>query len=270
MSIVSVNIKGGLGNQMFQLATAYAYSRYYKYELLILKENNNQRPYYWETILKKWSKYLVDILPNALYIYIEQEDFRYIQIPYLEKGLYLKGYYQSSKYFYNDIIKTEIKELMKPSYELLEKVQNKYTYLLNNINRVVVIHARRTDYITFSNIHGPLSIDYYINAIDKMLCRVNNPIFLMVSDDNTYWNEFKLVYPKINQYEQYILEDESDVNTMILLQHFSYYIMSNSTFIWWCIWLSENTKHVISPSKWFGPEGPKNYSDIYEDTWERI
>ena len=271
MSIL-INIMGALGNQMFLLSAGYAYSRYYKYKLQILKENNNGiRPYYWENILKKWCNYLVDKLPDTLSIYTEQKETTYTAIPNtLENGLFLKGYYQTSKYFYNDTIKQEIKELMSPSLELLEKIKNKYKYLLDNIDRVIVIHARRTDYITFSDIHGPLSSDYYIKAIDKMLDKIPNPIFLMSSDDNSYWNELKAVYSKINNYEQHILYNESDINIMTLLQQFSYYIMSNSTFIWWCVWLSDNTKYVISPSKWFGPKGPKEYNDIYEDNWERI
>jgi hypothetical protein len=271
MPIISISIMGGLGNQMFQLAVAYAYSRRYNYRLEIQKENNNgNRPYYWHSILKKWNNYLVDSIPNTLSIYNEQQDTTYIPIPQLENGIYLKGYYQTSKYFYNDTIKLEIKELMKPSLELLEEVKYKYSYLFKNRDRIIVIHARRTDYLTFAPIHGPLSTDYYINAIDKMLNKISNPIFLMTSDDNSYWNELKSVYPKINNYEQYILENESDIYTMALLQQFSYYIMANSTFIWWCVWLSDNTKYVIAPSKWFGPSGPKEYNDIYENNWERI
>ena len=46
-----------------------------------------------------------------------------------------------------------------------------------------------------------------------------------------------------------ILED-NDVNTFALLQQFHYFIMSNSTFIWWCAYLA-NTKKVIVPAKWF-------------------
>ena len=42
--------------------------------------------------------------------------------------------------------------------------------------------------------------------------------------------------------------------------------MSNSTFIWWCVWLS-NAQQVIAPSKWFGPLGPSEYEDIYEPSW---
>jgi hypothetical protein len=65
------------------------------------------------------------------------------------------------------------------------------------------------------------------------------------------------------------LDEDSDIFTFTLLQEFYNYIMSNSTFIWWCIWLS-NAKKVIAPSQWFGPNGPKQFTDIYEKGWELI
>jgi len=272
MKIISVNIMGGLGNQMFQLASAYAYAKKNKCKLSILKNKlvYDRRPLYWDSILKKWEKYLVDSIPNTLSVWNEEEATKFTTIPNApSNGLYLRGYYQSSKYFYNNI-KYEIKELMKPSRELFEEVNNKYKYLIENKERVIVVHARRTDYIAYADFHNPLSTSYYIQSIDKMLEKISNPIFLLTSDDNNYWNELKQDYPKLNEYEQYILDNETDINSMTLLQQFSYYIMSNSTFIWWCVWLSDYTKYVIAPSKWFGPKGPQDYEDIYEESWERI
>jgi hypothetical protein len=51
-----------------------------------------------------------------------------------------------------------------------------------------------------------------------------------------------------------------------LLQQFRHFIMSNSTFIWWCVYLS-SAHHVIAPAKWFGPKGPHPFHDIYEPSW---
>jgi hypothetical protein len=273
MTVLTINIMGGLGNQMFQLASAYAYAKKYNYTLVILRNKlfYDKRPLYWNNILQKWQKYLVDTLPNTLSLWNEEIATKYTPIPQAPaNGLYLRGYYQSSKYFYDNNIKSEIKELMKPSQILFDEVNMKYNYLLSNRDRVIVTHARRTDYLKFSDIHGPLSTDYYISAIDKMIEKISNPIFLLTSDDNNFWNELKESYPKLNNYEQFILNNETDINSMVLLQQFSYYIMSNSTFIWWCVWLSDNLKYAITPSKWFGPKGPQEYDDIYEESWEKF
>ena len=72
--IVSVNIGGGLGNQMFQIATAYVYAQKYngKLELLKYKKSNDGRDTYWNSILFRCKPYLVDSLSDTLIQYSEK------------------------------------------------------------------------------------------------------------------------------------------------------------------------------------------------------
>jgi hypothetical protein len=103
-----------------------------------------------------------------------------------------------------------------------------------------------------------------------MLAKVSNPIFLLAGDDINFWEEIRNEIPEVYSHE-YVYVNENDILTFVLLQQFKNFIMSNSTFIWWCVWLSsDDKKNVIAPSKWFGPDGPELYSDIYEPTWEII
>ena len=271
--IVSVNIMGGLGNQLFQIASAYAYAKKNNGILQIIHEiNNGNRPVYWETLLKKIKPYLVSSIPPTLEQWREDFPTMYKDIGELSfSGKYLNGYLQSSKYFYNDEIKNEIKELFTQDKSLINEICNKYKYLIENKNRIVVIHARRTDYLTDFNkqFHGVQTSIYYTEAINKILQYVNNPIFLLSSDDNSYWNEIKEDIHIVFNSEYFIIENESDINTFLLLQHFNNVIMSNSSFIWWTTWLS-NASNVIAPSKWFGPIGPCLFNDIYESHWHLI
>jgi hypothetical protein len=142
---------------------------------------------------------------------------------------------------------------------------------LDNKHNVVVVHARRTDYVINQHkidYHGPLPVEYYTKAINNISQHIKNPMYLLVSDDPSFWdgviNESKQLSNK------FILDDENDVNTLALLQQFEYFIIANSTFSWWAAWLSENTKKVIAPSKWFGPLGTQNYKDIYMPLWQLI
>jgi hypothetical protein len=255
--VVSVNIMGGLGNQLFQIAAAYSYARQNGAQLqLFNKKDNGNRSLYWDTIFSSLAPYLVDSLP-ALKHWRETLPTMYTPIPAIdEHGLYLNGYLQTSKYH----IKDEIKQSFK--VDLSPKLLDKYSYLLSNKEHVVVMHSRQTDYVKHREFHGPLTIEYYKEALGRMTETVKHPFLVLCGDDNTFWKNMEIEYPHI------ILED-SDINTFALLQQFHYFIMSNSTFIWWCVYLA-NTKKAFVPAKWFGPAGPSPYEDIYEDEWERI
>jgi len=261
---------GGLGNQLFQIASAYAYARKENGTLQILHiTQNGNRPVYWNSLLKRLGQYLVPSLP-PLEQWHETMPTHYKEIgPLLSPGKYLNGYLQSSKYFYNDEIKQEIRELFRPNKALEVDVYNKYAYLMNHKDRVVIMHARRTDYLTYKEIHGPLEGSYYKKAVEQMMKSVQNPIFLLCGDDNHFWKEIKDDISAVYQQEHLILEGETDINTFVLLQQFNNIIMANSTFIWWTTWLAD-AKNVIAPAKWFGPEGPAQYEDIYESSWTRI
>ena len=269
--VVSVHIKGGLGNQLFQIAAAYAYAKKEKGILHILhKEHNGDRPVYWETVLHRVKPYLVQSIPPHMIHWNEVLPTMYHSIPPLtSQGVLLDGYRQTSNYFYNYEIQQELRELFAPSSALMNEMSARYSFLLENKDRVVVVHARRTDYLRNQHMidfHGPLSSSYYKEAIQKMKEKVKDPIWLLTSDDNRYWMEIE---KELDIHAPVILMNESDIHTFALLQQFQHVIMSNSTFIWWCVWMAD-AKHVIAPSKWFGPTGPHPYDDIYEDHWERI
>ena len=102
------------------------------------------------------------------------------------------------------------------------------------------------------------------------MCKtVENPIFLLASDDVQYWNDNAAQIPEFNKENMHILDGENEIDTLTLLQQFHYYIIANSTFSWWACWLSD-AKRTIAPAKWFGPWGIKNYQDIYCSNWEKI
>lgn len=274
--VVSVNIMGGLGNQMFQLATAYSYARKNNGNLKVLrnKRESDGRPLYWDSFLSRFNKYLVDSIPDTLEQWYESGATEYNQIPDLNhNGLFLNGYLQSPTYFSDTLIKNEIRDLFKPTSNVLEHIQTKYGSLLESKERVIVVHARRTDYLRnqdIINFHGPLTIEYYKEAIKRMTLKVKNPIFLLSSDDPTFWLSVIGEVPELYNNCIYILNNENEINTIALLEQFHYFIIANSTFSWWASWLSSDVRGIIAPSKWFGPAGPQNYKDIYLSEWELI
>ena len=144
--VVSVNIMGGLGNQMFQLATAYSYARKNNGNLKVMrnKRESDGRPLYWDSFLSRFNKYLVDSIPNNLEQWHESGATEYSQIPDLnQNGLFLNGYLQSPKYFSDTLIQNEIRDLFKPTLDVLHIIQTKYKFCL-------VYYVSHTENILFN------------------------------------------------------------------------------------------------------------------------
>jgi hypothetical protein len=274
IGVVSIKIQGGLGNQMFQLATAYAYAKQNHGKLIVLRNkiDYDGRPLYWDSMLYRFREFLVDTLPNGLEQWYESGPTEFNIIPSLpSNGIFLNGYLQSPKYF-GDYTE-EIRELFKPSPNTMSNIQSRFGLLLKNKDRIVIVHARRTDYLKdqdIINYHGPLSIDYYNEAIKKISNEIEDPIFILAADDSSFWDSVINELPQLSNSNIYILDDNNETSTLALLQQFQYFIIANSTFSWWAAWLSKDTKKVIAPAKWFGPTGPQNYKDIYMPSWELI
>ena len=260
--LVTVPLIGGLGNQMFEIATAYAYARREGGKLLLQYINHcGKRPVYWDSFFASFASQLVSGLPH-LPVWREVNATTYTPLPPLTAaGLRLDGYLQSSKYFADAA--EEIRERFQAPRSLQDAVEEKYAELLSQRERVVVVHARRTDYLQHMEVHSPVGVEYYRESVRRVRNTVNNPLFLLVSDDPSFWRS------ELPDLEGTILDDATDVETMILLQRFQYFVMSNSTFIWWATWLAK-PQHVWVPARWFGPKGPREWEDIYEAEWERI
>jgi hypothetical protein len=270
--IISIMIMGGLGNQMFQIAVAYAHARANGGTLRLLRNklNADGRSMYWDSVLRRCVSYLTDHLPPVR-PYDEVTQMTYTQIPAPSGAQLLKGYFQAGEYF--SAQKPAIRALFASAPETLDKIRIKYDYFLENRERVVVVHARRTDYCKNPEIiafHGPLPTTYYDASTKNMCGRIEKPIFLLCSDDPSYWVTSMPYIESLHTNEFHILSDEDDVTTLALLQQFHYFIMANSTFSWWAVWLAKAPRHVIAPAKWFGPTGVHPHEGIYESAWEKM
>ena len=146
MKYIIIQLSGGIGNQLFQLANAYQISINYSEELLICNINSSGRNVYWESILSKFKNTLISIekyreLKQKSRIYNwAMTRFEYkIELDSSIDYYCIEGYYQSYKYF--------------------DKLQfNKLLNIEENLNipnvtlQDVAIHIRRTDY-TKNNFH---------------------------------------------------------------------------------------------------------------------
>ena len=258
--MLSTQLQGGLGNQMFQIAAAYG---------VALRNNAipefNFENHYLPLQGRKAKNYIDSIfrnikINNALHSFeniYQEQSHHFSEIEYKE-DLCLVGYFQSEKYFSD--CEDEIRELFGPSAEINSYLQGKYSAVLNKIS--TSIHIRRGDYLKFSNIHPQCTQEYYIKAMSLV---APTEVYVIFSDDPE-WCKRNFTGNKF-----YVVDNEEDYIDMYLMSQCSNNIIANSSFSWWGGWLNANqSKKVITPSRWFGDDGPQDTQDIIPDDWIKV
>jgi len=245
-SIIYANVVGGLGNQLFIIATALAYS----------KKHNKTLHCFFNHTEKRQNHFNLPIgLPNDTQIGLTYHEprFSYTEIPFVDGNILITGYFQCAKYFDAEII----------SSITIPKSLN-YTFpVIPETKTPVCIHIRRTDYIMFQDFHCLPPDDYYTKAINIMREKLPNPYFLIFSDDIEYVNN--TVIGDITNDEKVVV-DQCNVDCINIMRECNHFIIANSSFSWWGAMLGGYTT-VIAPKTWFGEKGPQDWQDIYQPDW---
>jgi len=299
--MITVKLSGGLGNQMFQYATAKALAlkknTQVKLDLTTLNHRLPMRDYVFRTydldlfnikvklsFLSRFSKFgknvafilakIKTLLKEKFFpksIFKEKEYYFFDPEIFNQKNnVYLDGFWQSYRYFedYQEEIRGEFSsfpEFSEQAKELSELIIN---------NESVCIGIRRGDYVSNPNnvkFFGILPLTYFQQGIDLIKQKITNPYFFIFTDDIDWCREnFDLsenVFFVTADYngERYI----DKFHLMTLCKHF---IIANSTYSWWPAWLSANqNKIVIAPKNWLADQKFNNYTkDLIPADWIRI
>ena len=169
-------------------------------------------------------------------------------------GYIYKGFWQNIN-IVNEVIhnKTEI-------FELDLRYCSNDNLNINSNDNMVGIHVRGTDYLNHSTLVN-LSNQYYTLAIEKICQKIEEPKFLVISDDLNYARK---VLPKIKYTE---FKGETAIQDFIAFKKCSHQIIANSTFSWWAAQLNKNiNKIIISPDKW----DSLNNNDLFTENMLKI
>jgi len=255
--MISIELKGYIGNNMFKIAAAKGWAEKYSRNgiIEIYKE-------FWDYAI--YFNYI--FLPiNKINSNIYKEPyFHYKEIPYIPY-LTIEGYFQSEKYF--EHCKDEIRHIFTFKDIIYDYLKNKYKTIFNlkNLRNLVAVHIRRGDYVKLSEYHPPLPMSYYKEAVKHF--DIDNSVFLVFSDDIEFCKEnLKLPVKSI-----FYIEGNNEGQDLCLQTMCDNYIIANSSFSWWGQWLGKNDdKIVVAPSKdkWFGIKAKdRDVKDLYQDNW---
>ena len=256
-------MNGGLGNQLFQYATARSLSLDKNSDFLM------NLSFYDKEYVKNLAH--VDFKLNHFNVdfnkQIEEDDINkydnvqkiveplssqnfseFIDFSKYAGNIHLIGFWQNEKYFKHnqEIIKKELQVITPPN-----KKNQKFLDEISESN-AICLHFRRGDYLDpiYMANFGMCTEDYYKNAINFITKKVKNPIFFTFSDDMEWVeNNIDLNFPTVPVNINGVEDAYEELRLMMACKHF---IIANSSFSWWGAWLSNNPhKYVIAPTPWF-------------------
>lgn len=275
--MITVQLNGGLGNQMFQYSAGRAVSLQHNVPLALditHCKRNPARPY--KLCNFKVAGEVVEESPLIIKLksilhpqslFKEQSFYYDPSILDCHDDVYLQGYWQSEKYFkgIEKIIREDFTLSEEPDYlnqQMIDKIRN---------CEAVSLHIRRGDYVSnpeTTAYHGICSEEYYRGAVSKLENYVKNPHFFVFSDDPSWVKE------KLDIRHSTTIVDfngsEKDYEDMRLMSLCKHHIIANSSFSWWGAWLSNNPqKIVVAPKQWFNKPDIKT-QDLIPGTWFRL
>jgi len=270
--MITIDIFGGLGNQLFQIFTLLSYSIVHNNKFYF-KENiiyGNRKIIYWDNIFCYLQKY---ILIYEDHVCINENSYTYTYLPKFSDNINIKfsGYFQSYKYFYNNY--DEIYKIINLD-KIKQDIINKYKI---NYENLVSLHFRIGDYITLQDHHPILDINYYINSINKLIedTGIDNWSIKYFFEEKDYNDVFDkiIILKKIFIYIDFISVDTkmSDWEQLIIMSLCKHNIIANSTYSWWGAYLNNNKdKRIYYPSIWFGPSQNKDTRDLFPEIWNKV
>ena len=137
-------LKGGLGNQLFQVAAGYAHAKRNGYDLQLSAVPSGQRQItYWHSWLWQMIKCISPPMIGELYA---ETSTKYAPIPVEARTI--RGAFQSGKHFADCI--DEIRAKFDLDDEAKAVIENKWGNLLAKAPSMALIHVRCLDGMTMA------------------------------------------------------------------------------------------------------------------------
>lgn len=265
--MIRLILQGGLGNQMFEYATAYAIARRANQPLVLDKsmfevygERDWCRPY--ELNIFHLSEPITFVGGNRLEVKI---------LPKVAAWCRRHGITHCGKYLF---LPTEMQREEQvlfghfTDYHLFEDSRNDllrafaFRQPTNTQNRRVIyeiensdsvaVHIRRGDYLSNANsgMFWHPDVKWYRSAMKEIEKNVQSPTYYFFSDDIA-WAKEQFADVK-DAFFVDINHGAEAFNDMRLMSQCKHNIIANSTFSWWGAWLNTNPdKIVIAPDKYY-------------------
>ena len=294
--MILIRLWGGLGNQMFQFATAYALALKNnttvgicqdRIEIAKTSDKFTERKFelanafdlpkikFVETDLLNFyggvGLSLTDRIKRKIgkYDSYQEVDLRFDpSLLRLGAKSLIDGYFQSANYF--SAYEKEIKDAFSFNIGRLNEATKSLAKVINV--DCLGVHIRRGDYVNNEKIkltHGACSIEYYQRGFSKLEETGYEKVIIFSDDPN--WVRANIETSK----EKIVVDFNQGDNAwqdLYLMSKCGQFIIANSSFGWWGAWLSTNAdKRVIAPARWFNDDAKNKLTEhLLPSDWERI
>lgn len=271
--LLYVLLHGGLGNQMFQLASAYGLARK-QGRYLVALYSNNQSMYPHQNSFQDYTHTIFRNTPciqatnqmfqdSALEVYSElgnislgfeyhpERIFGTETEPRKRKDVILNGYFQNEQYF-REYRQEILDEWQHPLFA--ERLQETYP----NLSKSYFFHIRRGDYLT-NKLYQIAWDEYYSRALDTIMeleSESENVQFYVFSNDNEFCKSYSVFVDYLEKYPGKItftlIEELGALECLFFMSLCGNGgIASNSSFSWWGGYLNPLArKMVVLPKQW--------------------
>jgi hypothetical protein len=282
----TIEVMGGLGNQLFQVCALLAYAW-----------QNNRKPYLLHVPIQighRTKNYIASgttVMASARTLMQQVFDRfpeQYVKNVYQEPAFHyqpipadvtrLAGYFQSYKYFCNvenDLATFFNWPALTQMYREVLQGMVATTSSTQPVTNAVSMHFRLGDYRKNPAVHPIQSLDYYKRAM--LYTQPSHVVWFTESDEQAhveqqYITALKESFPDVN-FLYLPANIWTDEEHMLLMAACDHHIMANSTFSYWAAYISTLTKsqhnkpRVCYPCQWFGPAMPVDSHDICPPEW---
>lgn len=183
-------------------------------------------------------------------IYYDDMFFELYCYPRKENNVFIRGYFENYKYYYNDekLIDILQKELTPKQCALCN---DSLLHLIKTTNSVCLSMRSWGEVSNFAHIIQSRQVcgkEYYLSAI-RIIKEKYPDATLVVFSDDIGWAKKTLGDVGNVLFENKCYNICEKITLMSSCKHF---IISNSSFSWWTQFLSSNKeKTIISPDKWY-------------------
>ncbi len=244
---IVVELLGGFGNQLFQLAYALEISQKEDLPFRFVMQKG-PFPFALEKLGLKNNASFKLINDNFVQVKIPGHTRRcqfdkhvhhgayFLPAEYNSRHILLNGYFQSEKYFVD--VGDKLRKL------LLNRL---VSFDNNGFDFEYVAHVRLGDYVkkpNVSKVHGFLDEDYLSRALEYLMWDSTDKLCIVTDDLDSFRN----LFPKHNKLASLVQSSSMFVDFAHILRGPNK-VISNSTFSWWAAWLGEGK--VVAPKKWY-------------------